>query len=286
VILDAMSRLPSLFISHGAPTLPIDPSLPSGAFVTLAANLPRARAILMLSAHWETPEPVASTAVEPETIHDFYGFPPALYEIRYPAPGAPELAREAVSLLATHQIAATTQERGLDHGAWVPMLLMFPNADVPVAQLSIQPERDPAHHYRVGQALSPLADDGVMIVGSGQITHNLRAADFNARPEGSPLGGRPEGSPLGGRPEDTDPRVSEFTDWFEARLAARDIDALLAYRRLAPHAALMHPRDDHLLPVFAALGAAPDEYRLDIQSLGTYQRTLAMTNYVFDGARD
>jgi 4,5-DOPA dioxygenase extradiol len=263
-----MSRLPSLFISHGAPTLPIDPSLPSGAFVTLAANLPRPRAILMLSAHWETPAPIASTACEPETIHDFYGFPPALYEIRYPAPGAPGVARAAVSLLATHHIAATTQERGLDHGAWVPMLLMFPEADVPVAQLSIQPERDPAHHYRVGQALRPLADDGVMIVGSGQITHNLRAADFNARPA------------------DADPRVTEFTDWFEARLVARDVDALLAYRRLAPHAALMHPRDDHLLPVFAALGAAPDDYRLDIQSLGTYQRSLAMTNYVFDSARD
>ncbi len=261
-----MSRLPSLFLSHGAPTLPIDPSLPSGAFGTLAAELPRPRAILMLSAHWETPAPVASTAAKPETIHDFYGFPRALYEIRYPAPGAPELAQQAATLLAQGDIAATTEEHGLDHGAWVPLLLMFPQADVPVAQLSIQPHRDPTHHYRVGRALRPLADDGVMIIGSGQITHNLRAADFHARPE------------------DADPRVAEFTDWFEARLASRDIESLLDYRRLAPHAALMHPRDEHLLPVFAALGAAPDDYRLEIQSLGTYQRALAMTNYVFDSA--
>jgi 4,5-DOPA dioxygenase extradiol len=262
----AMSRLPSLFVSHGAPTLPIDPSLPSGSFITLAGNLPRPRAILMVSAHWETPAPVASAAAKPETIHDFYGFPRALYEIRYPAPGAPDVAQQAVALLRTHSIAATTLERGLDHGAWVPMLLMFPEADVPVAQLSIQPDLGPAHHYRVGRALRPLADDGVMIVGSGQITHNLHAADFSARPE------------------DADPRVAEFTDWFEARLAAREVDALLDYRRLAPHGALMHPSEDHLLPVFAALGAAPDDYRLDIQSLGTYQRSLAMTNYIFDPA--
>jgi 4,5-DOPA dioxygenase extradiol len=218
-----MPRLPSLFISHGAPTLPIDPSLPSGAFSTLAASLPPPRAVLMLSAHWCTQAPVASTAVTPETIHDFRGFPKALYEIRYPAPGAPEVARQAVALLGARDIAATTDEHGLDHGAWVPMLLMFPHADVPVAQLSIQPHRDPAHHYRVGRA-------------------------------------------------------------FEAKLAERDVDALLDYRRLAPHAALMHPSDEHLLPVFAALGAAPDDYRVGIQSLGTYQRSLAMTNYVFDGA--
>src|SRR6202022_1037073 len=140
------------------------------------------------------------------------------------------------------------QEHGLDHGAWVPMLLMFPDADVPVTQISIQPHRDPAHHYRVGRALRALADDGVMIVGSGQITHNLRAADFAARPE------------------DADPRVAEFTDWFEAKLAARDVDALLDYRRLAPQAVLMHPSDEHLLPVFAALGAAPDASRIEVHA--------------------
>ncbi|RKP43964.1 DODA-type extradiol aromatic ring-opening family dioxygenase [Trinickia fusca] len=258
-----MSRLPTLFLSHGAPTLPIDPTLPSGEFAELAARLPRPRAILMLSAHWCTEAPVASTAGTPETIHDFYGFPRALYEIRYPAPGAPEVAQEAVSRLQAQGIAATTQAHGLDHGAWVPMLLMYPQADVPIAQLSIQPHRDPAHHYQLGRALRPLAEAGVMVIGSGQITHNLRAADFSARPE------------------DADPRVAEFTGWFEEKLAARDIDALLDYRRQAPHALLMHPSDEHLLPVFSAIGAAVDDYALEIQSLGTYQRALAMTNYVF-----
>ncbi|WP_118184908.1 DODA-type extradiol aromatic ring-opening family dioxygenase [Paraburkholderia phosphatilytica] len=261
-----MNRLPSLYLSHGSPTLPIDPALPSAEFATLSNALPRPDAILMLSAHWGTLAPVASTAETPETIHDFYGFPRALYEIEYPAPGAPDVARRAAQALRDHGIESATQPYGLDHGAWVPMLLMFPQADVPVAQLSIQPRMDPAHHFRVGRALRALRDEGVMVIGSGQITHNLRAADFSARRE------------------DADPRVDEFIEWFETRLAAHDIDALLDYRRQAPHAALMHPTDEHLLPVFSALGAADDDYTLDIQSLGTYQRVLAMTNYVFGTA--
>jgi 4,5-DOPA dioxygenase extradiol len=258
-----MSRLPSLFLSHGAPTLPIDPSMPRAEFGALSTQLPHPEAILMLSAHWGSAQPLASIAEKPETIHDFYGFPRQLYEIQYPAAGAPDVARRAAVLLNEHSLLAGTQPHGLDHGAWVPMLLMFPNADVPVAQLSIQPHMDAGHHFRVGRALRALKDDGVMVIGSGQITHNLRAADFSARPE------------------DADPRVAEFTDWFEEKLGAHDIDALLDYRRQAPHAVLMHPTDEHLLPVFAALGAADDDYTLAIQSLGTYQKSLAMTNYVF-----
>ncbi|RFU43976.1 class III extradiol ring-cleavage dioxygenase [Paraburkholderia sp. DHOC27] len=261
-----MSRLPSLFLSHGAPTLPIDPSMPRAEFGALSSQVPHPEAILMLSAHWGSAQPLASTAEKPETIHDFYGFPRQLYEIQYPAAGAPDIARRAVSLLTEHGLTAGTEPHGLDHGAWVPMLLMFPQANVPVAQLSIQPHKDAAHHFRVGRALRALKDDGVMVIGSGQITHNLRAADFSARPE------------------DADPRVIEFTDWFEEKLAAHDIDALLDYRRQAPHAVLMHPTDEHLLPVFAALGAADDDYTLAIQSLGTYQKSLAMTNYVFGTA--
>ncbi|PLZ01420.1 dioxygenase [Burkholderia sp. WAC0059] len=257
------TRLPALFLSHGAPTLPIDPSLPSAGFAALSARLPRPEAVLMLSAHWGTLQPAVSTASEPETIHDFYGFPRALYEIRYPAPGAPDVAQRAAALLGAGGFAVDAEPHGLDHGAWVPMLLMFPDADVPVAQLSIQPRGDAAHHFRLGRALRALRDEGVMVIGSGQITHNLRAADFSARPE------------------DADPHVAEFTGWFEDRLRERDLDALLDYRRRAPHAQWMHPTDEHLLPVFAALGAADDDYGLTIQSLGTYQRALAMTNYVF-----
>jgi len=259
--------MPSVFLSHGSPMLPIDPTLPSGAFGVIAEALPRPASILILSAHWGTLQPVASTATQPETIHDFYGFPRALYELRYPAPGAPETARRAAALLREHGVATGEEAHGLDHGAWVPMLLMYPQADIPVAQLSIQPRADAAHHFAIGRALRALRDEGVMVIGSGQITHNLRAADFSAPPL------------------EADPRVAEFTDWIEAHLAARDIDALLDYRRQAPHAAFMHPTDEHLLPIFSALGAADDDYTFGVQQLGTYQYALAMTNYVFGSAQ-
>jgi 4,5-DOPA dioxygenase extradiol len=170
-----------------------------------------------------------------------------------------------VALLQDAGIAAGTAQRGLDHGAWVPLLLMYPDANIPVTQLSIQSHADPKHHYGLGRALRALKEEGVLIAGSGQITHNLREADFGAGPG------------------DADPRVALFTRWFDERLAARDIDALLDYRRRAPHAELMHPSDEHLLPIFAALGAASDDDALAIQSLGTFQRSLAMTNYLFSG---
>src|ERR1700686_4707046 len=209
-----MSRLPTVFISHGAPTLPIDPSMPSAEFASFATRFERPRSILMLSAHRGTAQPVASVAEQPETIHDFYGFPRELYEIQYRAPGAPELGKQAATLLTQAGIPSAITEHGLDHGAWVPLLLMFPDAGIPIAQLSIQPRLDPAHHYRVGRALR----------------------------------------------------------------------ALLDYRKQAPHAVLMHPTDEHLLPIFGALGAASDDFGLGIQSLGTFQKTLAMTNYVFGDA--
>jgi 4,5-DOPA dioxygenase extradiol len=261
-----MSRLPTVFLSHGAPTLPIDPTMPRAEFARLADRWPRPRAILVMSAHWASAEPVASIADKPETIHDFYGFPRELYELTYDAPGAPAAATRATVLLRDAGIAAATASRGLDHGAWVPLMMLYPQADIPVAQVSIQPHRDPAYHYRVGRALRSLRDEGVLIVGSGQITHNLRAMSFSATPE------------------EADPRVTQFTDWFEARMHAHDIDALLAYRSQAPHAILMHPSDEHLLPAYVALGAADDDYGLDVQSLGTYQKVLAMTNYIFGSA--
>ncbi|WP_338926297.1 dioxygenase [Mycetohabitans endofungorum] len=220
-----MPCLPAVFLSHGAPTLPIDPSMPRVEFAALATRWSRPRAILVLSAHWTSTEPVASLATAPETIHDFYGFPRALYELTYDAPGAPDVAQRAIELLRQAGIAASGAVRGLDHGAWVP-------------------------------------HEGVLIVGSGQITHNLRAADFSARPE------------------DANPHVAEFTGWFEARMATHDLGALLDYRQQAPYAVSMHPSDEHLLPVFAALGAADDDYKLEIHAQGTYQRSLAMTHYV------
>ena len=236
-----MSALPALFVSHGAPTLAIEPS-PARDFLAalgreIDARFGRPEAIVAVSAHWETSVPAASTAVAPATIHDFAGFPEELHRMRYPAPGAPDAAREVVRRLAAAGIEATTDEgRGLDHGAWVPLRLMYPDADVPVTQLSIQPSRDPRHHHRIGEALRPLRENGVFLLGSGSITHNLRELSL--------------------RPAEELPHVREFVDWIAERAGAGDRASLLDYRRLAPHAERNHPTDEHLLPLFVVLGAA------------------------------
>ncbi len=234
-----IARHPAIFVSHGAPTLALEPGPTRGFLADLGAALPAPRAILVLSAHWESAVPAVSMAERPETIHDFYGFPRALYEMRYPAPGAPQLAQQVRELLGNAGLAAdAAPDRGLDHGAWVPLMLMYPQADIPVTQLSIQTTLGPAHHLRLGEALRPLRDEGVLILASGSVTHNLREFgrhDYAASP--------PEW-------------VSAFNDWLVERLAAADREALLDYRVQAPHAARNHPSEEHLLPLFAALGAA------------------------------
>lgn len=233
------AKTPVLFVSHGAPTLPLEPGATGAAWTKLGAQLVKPKAILLISAHWETRVPTLSTAQHPKTIHDFSGFPDELYQLQYPAPGAPDLARAASSLLEQAGIAVQLDEaRGLDHGAWVPLTFLFPDADIPVTQLSLQPDQAPAWHYQLGQALQPLREQGVLIIGSGSISHNLRA--LFAHPQGTPV-------PLW---------VSEFCAWMAEKIAAGDVAALLDYRARAPYAAHNHPSDEHLLPLFAALGAA------------------------------
>ena len=232
------AQQPALFLSHGAPTLALEPGSTRDFLAALGAGLPRPRAILVISAHWETAAPAVSTAVRPETIHDFYGFPQALYAMRYPAPGAPELAQRARELLLETGIAATgVADRGLDHGAWMPLLLMYPQADIPVTQLAVQTRLGPAHHLHLGEALRPLRGEGVLIIGSGSATHNLGG-----------FGGHRHDSP----PPDW---VSAFNDWLAEAIAAGRTADLLDYRRLAPHAVRNHPTEEHLLPLFAACGA-------------------------------
>jgi 4,5-DOPA dioxygenase extradiol len=232
--------IPAIFVSHGAPTLAIEPS-PAKDFLTalgrdLDTRFGRPRAVLAVSAHWETSRPTVGTTAQPDTIHDFRGFPDELHRMKYPVPGAVEVADEARGLL--ERAGGETDRdprRGLDHGAWVPLRLMYPDAGVPVAQISVQPTLGPAHHHRLGSALRPLREHGVLVLGSGSITHNLRE--------------------LLARPASELPYVTEFVDWIGERVEAGDVPALLDYRRRAPYATDNHPTDEHLLPLFAVVGA-------------------------------
>ena len=262
-----MSALPTLFLSHGSPMHSIEPGPAGAAWAALGRSLPRPRAVLIASAHWETAVPMVTGNPKPQTIHDFGGFPEELHRIRYPAPGAPDLAAEVVSLLKSSGIAAGIDGcRGLDHGAWVPLRHMYPDAGVPVVQLAVQPERGTAHHVELGRALAPLADDGVLIVGSGHTTHNLRDWMLTRR-----------------RPQ-THSYAQAFADWLRGRLEAHDVDALIHYRDRAPEASRAHPTEEHFLPLFVAWGAAGDDPRPALIVEGIEGGALSMDSYRFDRA--
>lgn len=256
--------LPTYFISHGAPTLILEDG-PTCAFLRdLGRSLARPRVVLVVSAHWETDRPTLSAATAPETIHDFYGFPETLYRIRYGAPGAPAVAAEAARLLNAAGIPSDIDAaRGLDHGAWVPLMLMYPDADIPVLQLSIQPQSGTAHHVVVGRALAPLRDEGVLIMATGSLTHNLREL---SRDDSGGIAGWAE----------------EFAGWMAAKLHARDDAALLDYRRQAPHAQRSHPTDEHLLPLYVALGAATPQHPAERLHASFAHGSLAMDTYLFN----
>lgn len=255
--------IPALFVSHGAPTQALDPGPAGAALAAAAARLPRPRAIVVASAHWDTALPAVGAARAPETIHDFYGFPPALYRLRYPAPGDAVLAGEVGRLLATAGLAARLDsDRGLDHGAWVPLGILYPDAGIPVVPLALQARQGPEYHFRLGRALAPLLADGVLVVGSGSLTHNL--GDLRAA------------FAEGAAPP---PYAEEFAAWIWERLAAGDTASLCHYRHLAPAAARAHPTDEHLLPLFVALGAAGEAYRAERLFAGIDAAVLAMDSY-------
>jgi 4,5-DOPA dioxygenase extradiol len=191
--------LPALFLSHGAPTLPLTDT-PARAFLQQAgASLERPQAILVISGHWETEVPTVNAVERNDTIHDFGGFPRALYDLRYPAPGSPQLAARIAGLLQAAGFACNIdRKRGLDHGAWVPLLLMYPQADIPVLQLSVQTHLGPEHHLRVGRALASLRHEGVLIIGSGSFTHDLSEFRGHEANDAAPdwVNGLPIGSTL------------------------------------------------------------------------------------------
>jgi 4,5-DOPA dioxygenase extradiol len=233
--------LPSLFISHGSPMLALQPGASGPALNRLAAELPRPKAIVVVSAHWESHELLVTGGAAPETWHDFGGFPAELFAVQYPAPGNPQLAAQIVELLQADGLDAQLDaRRPFDHGAWVPLSLMYPAADIPVVQVSLPSRMGPALQTRVGHALASLREQGVLLIGSGSITHNLGELNWRAGPES------------------IEPWARDFRDWVVDKLAANDEAALHDYRRQAPHAVRSHPSDEHLLPLYFARGAGGD----------------------------
>jgi 4,5-DOPA dioxygenase extradiol len=256
---------PALFVPHGAPTFALRPGAAGAALAREVSRLPRPRAVIAVSAHWETAVPTVGAAPRLDTIHDFSGFPRELYALSYPATGCPEAAREVATAIAAAGLpVAQDPARGLDHGAWVPLRLMFPEADVPVVPLSIQPHAGPGHALALGRALAGLRERGFLLVASGYLTHNLRDYFVAARTGGT-----------------TPEYVREFADWVWERLAAHDPEALLDYRTRAPSAVRAHPTEEHLLPLFVALGAAGPGFEAERIHSGIDDYVLAMDAFAF-----
>ena len=230
-------RMPALYLGHGAPPLLVDPQWPD-QLAHWSADLPRPRAVLIVSAHWEA-APVALTAIRSAPlVYDFYGFPAQYYSLQYPAPGAPDLADRVRQLLGD-DTEVVQSERGLDHGAYIPLLAMYPDADVPVLQISL-PTMDPTALLSLGRRLAPLRDEGVLIMGSGFLTHGLPYIDF-ADPAGAPPGWS-----------------REFDAWATEAIERGDLDELADYRSRAPGLRFAHPTVEHLVPLFVAAGAGGD----------------------------
>jgi 4,5-DOPA dioxygenase extradiol len=256
-----MSRAPSLFISHGSPMFALEPGLLGPNLQRLGAVLTDLSAIVVVSPHWQTRGVRVTGAATLETIHDFGGFPAPLYALQYPARGEPKLALQVLDLLrAAGFDSAIDGERGLDHGAWVPLRHLKPGADVPVLQVSLPHDIDAAGALALGRALAPLRDQGVLVIGSGSLTHNLH--EF--------------------RRHINDPEYAQaFADWVADALARGDVDALVDYRGQAPFAVRAHPTEEHYLPLLVAVGASsPDEPRQLVEG-GMTHGVLSMDSFGF-----
>ena len=256
-------RMPTIFISHGAPNLELARPPVAQFLAGLTRKIPRPDAILCVSAHWETGQPTVSAVKQPEVIYDFFGFQEKLYSLTYPAPGSPELANNVVDVLAANNVTAQIDHtRGLDHGAWVPLRLMYPEADIPVVQLSVQSGLDPVHHMGLGQKLSPLRDQRVLIMGSGGATHNL---------------GEFHNYPIDAKPAS---EATAFDIWLEQCITHGNDAALLQYKKHGPHAHWNHPSNEHFLPLFVALGAAEADSGQPLHKSFTYG-VLSMAAYAW-----
>lgn len=260
-----MSRLPTLFVSHGAPTFAMEPGQAGPLLAGLGRALPRPAAVLVVSPHWMTHGVAVGLSPQPPTIHDFGGFPAPLYEITYPAPGQPALAQQTLErLAAAGWAAAGDARRGLDHGAWVPLLYLYPEADVPVFQVSLPASLDAAGAWALGQALAPLADEGVLIVGSGSLTHNLH--EFRAGQT------------------DAEAYATAFVAWVREAVTQGDSARLQRTLDDAPHAQRAHPTTEHFLPLLVAAGAAGQATPGRVIDGGITHGVLSMDAFVFGPA--
>ncbi len=258
-------RMPLVFLGHGSPMNAIEDTAFSRAWSELGRNLPRPRAILVVSAHWMTRgTTLIDVSAMPRTIHDFYGFPDALYAETYPAPGDPGLARDVVALLASHR-AEEDDTWGLDHGAWTVLKFLYPDADVPVFQISVDMGRGLDHQLEIGQALSELRDRGVLILGSGNVVHNLRAVRWDA----------------GAKPLDF---ALEFDELFTDRLGARDFASLADRERLGSLLRMAHPTVDHYLPALTVAGASDARDGLTFMTDAIDLGSVSMRSFVFHAA--
>ncbi len=260
------AQAPALFVSHGAPTFAVEPGVLGGKLTQFGARFANLAAVVVVSAHWQTSGVQVMRIAKPETLHDFGGFPPALYRIQYPAPGDPALATETRRLLEAAGLKTSFEEsRGFDHGVWVPMLYLRPKADTPVLQVSLPFDFNAAAALRLGTALAPLRERGAMIMGSGSLTHNLREIGVS------------------------DPTLTryahEFTDWVRKQVQEKDRAALVDYRRRAPHAQRAHPSEEHFLPLLVAVGASGGEDAVEVLDGGMSYGVLSMESYGFSPAR-
>jgi 4,5-DOPA dioxygenase extradiol len=229
--------LPTVFLSHGSPMLALDAGAAGQFWQNLGRELPRPDAVLAVSAHWTTEDPAVSATVANSTIHDFYGFPQPLYQISYNAPGAPALAKRVTELLGAAKIpVGVDAARGLEPRAGVPLKNMYPLANMPVAQLSVQPQRDASWHVALGRALAPLRRENVLVLATGGAVHNLREMARDGGP--------------------TPAWAKNFDDWLERTLLAGDESAFIDWVHKAPEARRAQPTPEHFLPIFVAYGAA------------------------------
>jgi 4,5-DOPA dioxygenase extradiol len=255
-------RTPVFFISHGAPTFALEPGKLGPQLQALGAQLTNVRAVLVVSPHWQTRGVAVSTTAAPETIYDFGGFPSALYDLQYPAAGAPQIAEQTAKLLTDAGYATSLDtHRGLDHGAWVPLMHLLPNGQLPVFQVSMPYDLNTEQAVQLGRALAPLRRQGVLIVASGSMTHNL--GEFR------------RGVPAG------DHYVQEFSSWVRTAVLANAVQPVIRYRSEAPHAERAHPTEDHFLPLLVALGAQVEGDTAQLIDGGIEHGMLSMDSFVW-----